>query len=255
MRTFLGCCGSFIALMAATPALADETDPPPAITITGGATLVSDYRFRGISQTDKDMAVQGTVTVAHKSGFYATFWGSSIDDYVAAGSDQELDFIVGYKKTFGSTTVDGGLLYYVYPGSRDIVAGYDSDFFEPYIAISQAIGPVTAKATVNYAPKQDALGIGFGAEDNLYTALDLSGGIPNTPVSLSAHLGHNWSKSFLSAGREYTDYGVGASVTFKAITLGVQYVDTDFPKNFVTNFITGKDVASGGVVFTLGASF
>ncbi len=257
MRTFLGCLVSLAALSAATPAFADEpADPPSAITINGGATLVSDYRFRGISQTDKDFAVQGTVTVSHTSGLYATFWGSSIDDYVAAGSDQELDFIVGFKKTTGSgTTFDVGLLYYVYPGSRDIVAGYDSDFFEPYVAVSQTFGPVTAKGTINYAPKQDALGIGFGAEDNIYTALDLTAAIPTTPVSLSAHLGHNWSKSFLSGGREYTDFGVGASVTYKALTLGVQYVDTDMPDNFFVNPISGKDVAKGGILFTLGASF
>lgn len=261
MRTFLrglglGCCGSILALMVATPALAqDETAPPPEFTVNGGATLVSDYRFRGISQTDKDFAVQGTVTVTHKSGLYATFWGSSIDDYVAAGSDQELDFIVGYKKTIGGTTIDGGLLYYVYPGSRDIIAGYDSDFFEPYLAISHTFGPVTAKGTVNYAPKQDALGIGFGAEDNLYTSLDLTAAIPSTPVTLSARVGHNWSKSFLSAGREYTDFGVGASVTWKALTLGVQYVDTDFPDNFIVSPFSGKDVAKGGILFTLGASF
>lgn len=262
MRTFLrgislGCCGSIFALIAATPALAqDETAPPPAVTINGTATVVSDYRFRGISQTDKDFALQGSVTLTHKSGFYASVWGSSIDDYVAAGSDQELDLIVGFKKTTSSgTTFDVGVLYYVYPGSRDIFPGYDSDFFEPYFAISQTFGPVTAKGTVNYAPKQDALGIGFGAEDNLYTALDLSAGIPNTPISLSARVGHNWSKSFLSAGREYTDFGVGASVTFKALTLGVQYVDTDFPDDFIVSPFSGKDVAKGGILFTLGASF
>src|SRR5215213_5932913 len=176
---------SFAAMAAATPAAAQDAPESDALTISGGATLVSDYRFRGISQTDKRFAVQGTLSVGHESGFYATVWGSSIDDYVYNGADQEIDLIGGYKKTFGDTTVDVGLLYYYYPGS----GGIASDFFEPYASVSQAIGPVTAKASAAYAPKQAALSIGAGKQDNLYLAGDLSASIPKTPISLTAHVG------------------------------------------------------------------
>jgi uncharacterized protein (TIGR02001 family) len=260
MRTFqrsfgLICCGSIAALMAATPALADEADAPPAITINGTATVVSDYRFRGLSQTDKDFALQGSITVSHESGLYASVWGSTIDDYVAAGGDQELDLIIGFKKTFGGTTVDVGALYYYYPGSRDFIPTYNSDFIEPYIAVSHALGPVTAKVTANYAPKQEALDYGFGSEDSLYGALDLSAGIPNTPLSVSAHAGHYFTKSFLSAGDTYTDWNVGVSATFKALTIGVVYVDTNLPDNFAVNPISGKDIGKGGVFGTIGVSF
>src|SRR3569623_778429 len=95
----------------------DAPPPPPAFTISGGATLVSDYRFRGISQTDRDVAVQGTATLAHSSGFYVTFWGSSVDDYVTASgrAHQELDLIAGFKRSFGPTMIDAGVLYYVNP--------------------------------------------------------------------------------------------------------------------------------------------
>lgn len=257
MRTFLGCCGSLLALAAATPALADETDPPPAITINGTATVVTDYRFRGLSQTDKKFAVQGSLTVSHKSGLYASVWGSSIDDYVADGSDQEIDLIAGFKKTFGGTTVDVGALYYFYPGSQQIArildAGkYNSDFIEPYIAVSHTFGPVTAKVTANYAPKQDALDIGFGKEDNLYGALDLSGSFSG--VGITGHLGHNFTRSFLSVGKKYTDWGVGLSYTYKAITFGVNYVDTDLPKDYALS-ASGKDIGKGGVVGSIGVSF
>ena len=112
--------------LIATPAFAEDAPSSP-ITISGGATLVSDYRFRGISQTDKRFAVQGTFTIAHESGLYATVWGSSIDDYVANGGDQEIDLIAGYKHSFGGTTIDGGVLYYYYPGSH----GANTDFVEP----------------------------------------------------------------------------------------------------------------------------
>lgn len=263
---------SAVALAAvAAPAMAEEETS--AITINGGATLVSDYRFRGISQTDKEFAVQGSLTVSHASGVYATVWGSSIDDYVAGGSDQEIDLIVGYKKSFGSTTLDLGVLYYFYPGSQQNVQlarlveedptlpATNSDFFEPYVSVSQAFGPATVKGTLNYAPKQKALayvspasGKVYDKADSLYGALDLSGAIPDTGVSLSAHLGHYFTRSFLSAAKHYTDWSVGASYAWKNLTFGISYVDTDLPKDYFLG-LSGKDVAKAGVVASVGVSF
>jgi uncharacterized protein (TIGR02001 family) len=247
---------SAVALTAvAAPAFAEDA-PASSITISGGAALVSDYRFRGISQTDKEFAVQGTLSVSHTSGLYATVWGSSIDEYVAGASDQEIDLIVGYKKTFGSTTVDGGVLYYFYPGSGDIIPGYNSDFFEPYLSVSQAFGPVTAKVTANYAPKQKGTALVHTKDDNLYAAIDLSAAIPSTPVSVSAHLGHNFmDDSFLSGGKKYTDWSIGASYAWKNLTFGVSYVDTNFAKNFFVSPLSGKDEAKAGVVGTVSVAF
>ena len=231
----------------ATPAMAQE-EPAPAITVSGGATLVSDYRFRGISQTDKRFAIQGTFTVAHETGLYGTVWGSSIDDYVASGGDQEIDFIVGYAKSFeGGLKIDGGLLYYYYPGS----GGGTTDFFEPYLSVSQTFGPVTGKASVAYAWKQNALSIGAGKEDNLYTALDLSAGVPDTPLSLSAHVGHSFGPSYLTIGDEYTDWSLGASYSWNNFTFGVSYVDTD--GTFITP--SGRNASKAGVVASVGVAF
>ncbi len=255
MRTSFGpLLGLAIALSAATPAFAEDAAETPAVTINGTATLVSDYRFRGLSQTDKDFAVQGSFTISHESGVYATVWGSSIDDYIAAGSDQEIDLILGYKKTFGGTTVDVGALYYYYPGSSKFIANYNSDFLEPYFALSHTFGPVTAKGTLNYAPKVKALAFNHTKDDNLYGALDLSAAIPDTGFSLSGHLGHNFTRSFLSTGKHYTDWGAGVSYTWKALTFGVSYVDTSLPKGYATS-LTGKDIGKAGVVATLGVSF
>jgi uncharacterized protein (TIGR02001 family) len=239
----------------ATPAFADETDPPPAVTINGSATLVSDYRFRGISQTDKRPAVQGGFTLTHESGVYVSLWGSSIDDYVTASaqSHQEIDMIAGVKKTFGGTTVDVGAVYYLYPKTKLFGDASKANFLEPYVAVSHTLGPVTAKATVNWAPKQKALALNqVGPKlDNVYLAGDLSAGVPGTPISLSAHLGHTWGPSWLSIGNKYTDWGLGATYTYKALTMGVQYVDT----NGVFTTPTGRNASKGGVVATLGVSF
>src|SRR5437764_9352788 len=110
LRCFATCAAPLLTFAVAAPAAA--ADLGGGFSVTGGATLVSDYRFRGISQTDLHPAVQGTFTISEKSGFYATWWGSSIDDYIANGAPAENDLIVGYQKTFKSTTINGGVLYY-----------------------------------------------------------------------------------------------------------------------------------------------
>src|ERR1700761_3386072 len=112
MRTTLVGLSILAATAVAAPALADDAPAAPAaptseFTINGSATLVSDYRFRGVSQTDKRFAVQGGFSVSHASGFYVSVWGSSIDDYVANGRDQEIDLIAGYKTTVSGPTLDG----------------------------------------------------------------------------------------------------------------------------------------------------
>jgi uncharacterized protein (TIGR02001 family) len=232
-------------LAVATPAAAEDLGA--GFGVNGSATVVSDYRFRGISQTDKRPAVQGSVSLSHESGLYAGVWGSSIDDYVAAGSDQEIDLTVGYKKTFGGTTLDGGLLYYYYPGS----ANANTDFAEFYASLSQAFGPVTAKVSGAYAPSQSALTIGAGDEDNFYLAGDLSTTLPGAPLSLSAHVGHSFGPSYLTIGDEYTDWSVGASYAIKSLTIGLSYVDTD--GTFITP--SGRNASKAGVVASLGVSF
>ena len=199
-RTKLLVSLSLLGLAAGMAAPAAAADVGHGFTITGGATLVSDYRFRGISQTDRRFAVQGTFTLSHSSGFYATIWGSSIDDYVAAGGDAEVDLIAGWHRTWHGTTLDMGVLYYYYPGSGAVIHSYDSDFVEPYVSVAHAFGPVTAKATANYAPSQAALSVGHGKENNLYLAGDLSAAIPHSALTLSGHFGHSFGPSYLTIG-------------------------------------------------------
>lgn len=252
MRTFLRPLLGLAIALSATPAMAQEEESS-AITVSGSATVVTDYRFRGISQTDKDFAVQGGFTVSHESGVYVGVWGSSVDDYIAAGSDQEIDLIAGYKKTFGGTTVDLGGLYYYYPGSSKITPT-NSDFLELYTSVSQTIGPVSAKLAAYYAPKQAALTLGAGKEDNFYMNLGLSGSIPDTGVSLSAGIGRTFTTSFLSGGSKYTDWSLGASYTAGAVTFGLNYVDTSYAGGTIVS-PSGKDIAKGGIFGSIGVAF
>lgn len=258
MRTTLVGLSILAAMAAAAPAVAEDAPAPASdFTVTGGATLTSDYRFRGVSQTDKRFAVQGTIGISHSSGFYVGTWGSSIDDYVAAGGDQEIDLYAGYKKTVGGTTIDGGLLYYYYPGSH----GANTDFFEPYLNASHTLGPVTGKVGLNYAWKQKAQSCAYdprcggkAKEDSLYTYGELSGAIPGVPLTFTGHLGESWGRSYLTNGlKNYTDWSLTAAYTWKALTFSLAYVDTDFKKGeFVVN---GRDEVKGGVVAAIAVAF
>ena len=98
------------------------------------------------------------------------------------------------------------------PVRLETAGGANTDFLEPYFSIAHTFGPATVKATVNYAPSQSALTIGAGDEDNLYLAGDLAVAIPDSPVTLTAHLGHSFGPSYLTIGDGYTDWSLGATV-------------------------------------------
>lgn len=217
-----------------------------SVTISGGVTLASQYRFRGISLSDEDFAVQGTINLDHESGAYAGVWTSSLDAF--GGSDAELDLYGGYRTGVASgITMDAGLLYYAYLGSK----GGNSGFFEPYANISGTLGPATAKVGVAYAYEQDNL----GGNSNIYTFGDLAAGIPNTPVTLKTHLGYSKGDTPLTPSGDYVDWLVGADVVYKSLTLGVAYVDTGLTGAQALRGRATKDIVDGAVVFSLTAAF
>lgn len=267
--------------LAPSPALAqDDTAPPPAITISGALTGVSDYRLRGVSQTDKQIAVQGTLTIAHESGFYIAGFASNLAGWgTFGGANLELDGILGFKRSFGGATIDGGVTWYTYPGGFA-----ESDVVEFFGKLSGTAGPASLTAGVFYAPRQTSVsrfyltGAQAGAGtvtspkrfDNLYLAGDAAVGVPNTPVTVKAHIG--WSKgndglgpngTSLAPTGEYFDYLVGADIVLhKNLTLGVAYVGTDIDDAksayLAPNFresTDGSSISKGTVLVSLTASF
>jgi uncharacterized protein (TIGR02001 family) len=103
------------------PVAADSAAPAP-VTVSGSASIASDYRFRGVSQADREMAVQGGLTIAHASGVYPGTWGSNLAGWgTFGGANMQLDLIGGYKAAIGNgATIDAGLTWYMYPGGADI---------------------------------------------------------------------------------------------------------------------------------------
>lgn len=231
-----------LACAAATPAMAqDVTDAPSDFTISGSATVVSDYRFRGFSQSNDKAAIQGGISVTHASGVYIGTWGSS----VGFNNGTEVDIYGGYSTDItDGLTADVGATLYLYPGSTGTTV------FEPYASLTGSLGPASLKGGVAWAPKgQTAL----SKHSGVYVYSDLSVNIPQTPVSATAHIGFANSDSFLGGydgDGKVVDYSIGLTASWRSLTFGVAYVNTDEGKPSRT-----ANFAKGGVVFSLGASF
>lgn len=274
-----------LALLSSAPAFAQE-EPASPVSVSGSVGLVSDYRFRGVSQSDKAMAVQGGITATHESGAYVGTWASNLAGWgTFGGAGIELDLFAGYAIPLNeTTTLDVGLTWYMYPSGAD-----ETDFAEPYVKLSSQLGPVKALVGVAYAPKQQALGKWYNnsvsyasgipdnpgkKNDNFYSWVDVSGAVPNTPVSLKAHLGYSKGNSGLGPNGtsvaptgKYMDWLVGADLAIPGtpLTLGVAYVDTDIARveeNYIRpNFEVvdadnaGKSIARSQIVFSLTAAF
>ncbi|MDQ1158310.1 uncharacterized protein (TIGR02001 family) [Sphingomonas sp. SORGH_AS 950] len=268
-----------LSLVAATPAFAQdsgtETAPPSPITVSGSAAILTDYRLRGISQTNKNAAVQAALTVSHESGFYIGTFASNLAGWgTFGGANMELDGIAGYKHSYGSATVDAGVTWYTYPGGAS-----ESDVVEFFGRLSGTAGPATLTAGVYYAPKQTSLGNFSNTSysrgqrwDNLYLTGDGAVGIPNTPITAKAHIGYSKGNpglgpngTSLSPTGQYWDWSLGADVAaYKNFTFNVSYIDTDITRaksaylqpNFSKGQVPGGDTIAGAtVVFSVTAAF
>lgn len=213
------------------------TAPPKALTITGGVTVVSDYRFRGLTQSEEKPAIQPTLNLNHSSGLYIGAWASTIDGGADGSTPAltghgfaEVDLYGGFTRTLNSGLgFDVGLLYYLYP---DRAKGLNTNFFEPYASINYTIGPVNAKLGGAYAwGGQDGLNFTSGRDDNIYVYGELSGAIPQTPVTLRGHLGYtDGALGLVNPGVDdgYYDWSLTAEAVIKGhIKIGVSYADTD----------------------------
>ncbi|TNE33890.1 MAG: hypothetical protein EP350_03035 [Alphaproteobacteria bacterium] len=213
--------------------------------LSGNVSLVSDYRFRGVSFSDGDPALQGGIDLAHSSGFYIGTWGSTISGGTPYG-ELEVDLYGGWSGDISDgVSFDAGLLYYVYPTENELANALDvdTDYFEPYASIGTSLGPVSATLGVAYAWDQASL----GDQDNLYISTDFEAAIPNTPLTLTAHAGYTDGVFATQADGTSFDWGLGASYAVTgSLSLGVNYVDTQGPAI--------EDFTDAGFFFTIGYS-
>ena len=175
--------------------------------ITGTVTLVSDYDFRGITQTAQDPALQGSIDYAHDSGFYLGAWASNVDFGDCCDENIEVDLYTGFRGG-EDVTYDVGLIYYLYPGAEDI------DFPEVYASL----GYKWISGKIWYSND-----FGNSGDSAMYYEANGAFELPAN-FGLTAHVGYS-DGDYWSGGFEYTDWSVGATWTISNFTLGLKYVD------------------------------
>lgn len=118
--------------------------PAPDYTVSGNATLATDYVWRGLSQTWGKPALQATLEAAHSSGFYVGFFGSNVAAQFIPNANLELDGYGGYRGKAGDISYDLNAVYVVYPGSN-----YDKTSFTPAFN-SESTASVEVYANLGY---------------------------------------------------------------------------------------------------------
>jgi uncharacterized protein (TIGR02001 family) len=237
---------SLIALaLGSVSGLAQAQAAAPNSSLSFNVGAVSDYRYRGISQSRLQPAVQGGFDYADKSGFYVGAWASGIKWIKDVGGDAsvEVDLYGGYKGALGDVSYDVGYLRYVYPSNKLAVS---ADTSEVYGAVT--MGP----ATLKYSHAVSNL-FGFADSKNSYY-LDLSGTFDmGNGFSLVPHLGYQSVKNNSSAS--YTDYSLTLGKDLgNGLSATAALVGTDADKA-VYYTPAGKATGKTGVVVGLKYAF
>jgi len=225
-----------------TPAPAPAA-PEPDYTLSYNVGVVTDYRYRGISQTRLKPALQGGIDFAHKNGFYLGTWLSTIKWIKDAGgnSNVEWDIYGGYKGTAGPVAYDVGVLRYQY-NSNDLNPSANTT--EVYAAGTMGV------FTLKYSQAVTDL-FGFANSKGSYyldgsAAFDLGDGWSVTPHIGYQHVAHNSPVS-------YTDYSLTGAKDFgNGFSASAAIVATDANK---TLYVTPSGKFTGKTALVLGVKY
>jgi len=242
------------ALIFATAILATsahaQTEVPASTTIFNAA-VTSDYRYRGISQTRLQPAIQGGADYVHATGWYASAWASTIKWTKDAGGDGsiELDLYGGKRGEIASgVSYDIGVLRYLYSGNElGKVKGFvNANTTEVYGQLGY--GPATIKyshATTNLFGFVDSENSGY---------LDIGANIDaGNGVTLQLHAGRQRVEN--NSAATYTDWKIGASRAFGPATITLAAIGTNADKSAYASPANGKFTGKTALQLNVGATF
>lgn len=238
----LACAPSALA-QAAVAAEADATVETPTWNLRGGASLLSDYVWRGVSQTQQNPALQAEINLEHRSGLYAGLWASSID-FTASGEDNdgiryELDGYLGWAGELRpGLDLDVVLTRAAYPGAR---RGFDYDYTE--LEASLGFGG-HYHAGLAYSP--DIFGLGG---KGYYWTLGGEWPLGESGFGLKAQVGHYDLQD--AAGDSYNDYLLAVTREFGAFNAQLQYTDTSSYGPKLAEALDDAKLADGRVALVL----
>ena len=243
-----------LASSFALPVMAADFTP------SSNVGLVTNYLYRGISQSGAKPAIQGGFDLSHSSGAYIGMWGSSIswisDGGLATNAGLELDTYAGYKGAAGDVSYDLGFLRYNYPTGEyvnPIPATFSkADTNEVYGAVTYSI--VTAKLSYSLG---DLFAVS-NAKGSTYLEVNASYAVPDTGITLGAHYGKQTYKGSSadnlktgSADPTYADYKLSVTKDFSGYVLGLAYSATNTTKGSGYYRVLSKDLGQSTVVLSL----
>jgi uncharacterized protein (TIGR02001 family) len=239
---------------------AQTAEPAPEHTFTGNLTVATDYRFRGISQTFKQPAVQGGFDYAHRSGFYLGNWNSNVSgNQYNNGAGLEMDFYGGYKfEPVKDFTADIGLLYYYYPGAK--VGTTDEKYNNGEIYFAGTYKWFSAKynyGLTNFFGLNDVTAPTPHGNSRGSGYLDLNANFEVAEkTTLTLHAGRQWVHHY--GEFNYNDYKVGVARDFGFATIGLAVIATSANDAFYTVTDAGgrsKKVADTTAVLSISKIF
>jgi hypothetical protein len=262
----LSCVALGNLAVAQTAAPAAPAEPGP---LTANVSLTSDYRYRGISQSNLQPAIQGGFDYAHSSGFYIGNWNSSIswisDAASASGNSAsapiEMDFYAGYKYEWSKGFIaDIGVLQYYFPTSGATGFTTNPNTTEVYAAQNFTFDSVTGYLKFSYAATT-IFGFSNSAGSN-YTDLTVNYDTGVWGLTLNAHAGYQYVAGTASGASvsnnslySYTDWKLGVTKDFgSGLTFGVAYLGTNAKKGSYVN-PQGKALGGDTVLATLTKTF
>lgn len=201
-----------LSIVASTPMLALAChSPSQAQDLSGSVTLVSDYVFRGVTQTDERPALQVDLNTSWDNGFYAGAWASNVDFGSGDSSNLELDLYAGWAGSAGAIDLDLGVIAYTYPGGDSA----DQEFVELAASASHTISNLTFDVGAYYSPEFYG-GIGPATYVTAGASLALTETL-NVDVRAS-------DQSFSNVnGVDYSDYQAGLTYTHNEISFGIRF--------------------------------
>jgi uncharacterized protein (TIGR02001 family) len=259
-------------LLAAGTALAQTPAPAaatPEWTVAGNASLNSDYRFRGFTQTNYGAALQGGIDIAHSSGFYVGNWNSNVAQDLYNGASLEMDFYGGFKgEVAPGVGYDVGAIYYYYPqsGADRTGAFIDKKINNQEVYLGVSYGPLSAKlyyATGDYFKTAYLAGPTYTSTKGT-TYLDISYTQEVNGLILGAHYGllnlkHN-DQFYMTTGEDLPksvgDYklSIGKDIGSGYVLTGA-YVGTTKKAYFGTDLDAATAAGKSSVVLSLAKTF
>ncbi len=244
----LACLMAATAASAQTAAPAAPAAPEPDYTLAYNVGVVTDYRYRGISQSRLGAAAQAGVDFTAKNGIYLGAWTSTIQWIKDAGGNAnlEIDLYGGYKGEIAKDfSYDVGVLTYQYPSNELAVSANTT---EVYGAVTYSV------VTVKYSHSVSNL---FGFADSKNSGyLDLSASFDvGSGVTLVPHVGHQKVAGSGNGAASYTDYSLSATKDYgNGLALSATVLGTNADKN-VYFTPAGKFTGKTGVQLGLKYSF